>query len=415
MDKCSNWNKGIFKEYIDLIHGYQFRDYDFTETGCPIIKIGQINKSGKLQLANCSFFSKEREASFSQFKINNGDVLMALTGATLGKTCIVYGIDFTLYQNYRVGRFEPKDKEILHKPFIYYYLSSHILLNQVFNRVNEGAQGNIGKADFDKTIIEIPPLIEQQKIAEVLTTIDNVIEKTEQLIEKLKSIKKGLMQDLFTRGVTSDGKLRPTPENAPELYKESELGWIPKEWEVVRLGEATTFLDGRRIPIKEEYRGSMKGDIPYYGASGIIDWVNDFIFDDDLILLGEDGENLLSRVLPLAFKISGKTWVNNHAHVIKPNNDMDIDYLTEYLENTNYDKYISGSAQPKLNQSTCVKILILKPPKSEQEIIADFIIANIKQLQHYMQLLYKHKLIKKGLMDDLLTGNVRVNSLIDIE
>lgn len=99
-------------------------------------------------------------------------------------------------------------------------------------------------------------------------------------------------------------------------YKRTEIGVIPYDWEVKELRELVEFLDGKRKPIKDSDRLKMQGQYPYYGASGIIDYVNNYLFDEDLILLGEDGENILSRNLPLAFKVSGKIWVNNHAHVL---------------------------------------------------------------------------------------------------
>ena len=145
---------------------------------------------------------------------------------------------------------------------------------------------------------------------------------------------------------------------------------MPSGWSKKTLVEIAVFLDGKRVPLKEADRQQRKGKYPYYGASGIIDFINDYIFDEPLILLGEDGENIVSRNLPLAFKATGKFWVNNHAHVIKPNNDMDIDFLTNYLESLNYEKFNSGTAQPKLNKSACEGIPVLIPPKKEQEKIA---------------------------------------------
>ena len=106
--------------------------------------------------------------------------------------------------------------------------------------------------------------------------------------------------------------------SVPEGYKLTEVGVIPGDWEVARLDSVIDFLDGRRRPVKDTDRSKMRGDIPYYGASGIVDYVNDFLFDEHLILLGEDGENILSRNCRLAFIVSGKVWVNNHAHVLKP-------------------------------------------------------------------------------------------------
>jgi type I restriction enzyme S subunit len=115
----------------------------------------------------------------------------------------------------------------------------------------------------------------------------------------------------------STANQKPSNSTAKPGFKLTKLGWIPTEWEVVRLGESVEFLDNRRKPIKSEDRKNMQGVYPYYGASGIIDYVNDWIFDETVILLGEDGANILSRSTPLAFVVSGKVWINNHAHVLR--------------------------------------------------------------------------------------------------
>ncbi len=115
-----------------------------------------------------------------------------------------------------------------------------------------------------------------------------------------------------------------------EGYKLTEVGVIPEDWDVCPLGEAVEFMDGKRKPVKKSDREKMKGVYPYYGASGIVDYVNDYIFNDELILLGEDGENILSRSTRLAFRVNGKIWVNNHAHILKPNDDFEIGYLCDF-------------------------------------------------------------------------------------
>ena len=162
-------------------------------------------------------------------------------------------------------------------------------------------------------------------------------------------------------------------------YKKTEIGIIPEDWDVKPLSEVVTFLDGKRRPIKDSERAKIQGSIPYYGASGIVDYVNDYLFDEDLILLGEDGENILSRSVQLAFRISGKAWVNNHAHVLKPNTDVNIIYLTEYLESLNYERFNSGTAQPKLNKQTCSNILVSLPSNlTEQTAIADCLSGSMK-------------------------------------
>ena len=153
-------------------------------------------------------------------------------------------------------------------------------------------------------------------------------------------------------------------------YKQTEFGFIPEEWRIEPLGDVVEFLDGRRRPVKDSDRSKMQGIVPYYGASGIVDYVNQHIFDESLILLGEDGENILSRNCRLAFQVSGKIWVNNHAHVLRPKSNMDITYLTELLESLNYSQYNTGTAQPKLNKQVCSGIPIVCPPLPEQLAIA---------------------------------------------
>lgn len=190
-----------------------------------------------------------------------------------------------------------------------------------------------------------------------------------------------------------------------EGYKKTEVGVIPKDWEVKKLEEVCEILDGKRKPIKAFDREQMKGNIPYYGASGIIDWVNDYIFDEEIILLGEDGENLKSRNVPLAFKVTGKSWVNNHAHVLKPIKE-NIDFLTEVLESKDYTSFVLGSAQPKLTQAQCRKILIQIPPLKEQEKIAEILSTIDSQIDDTEKLIEKSKDLKKGLMQKLLTKGI---------
>jgi len=100
-------------------------------------------------------------------------------------------------------------------------------------------------------------------------------------------------------------------------YKQTEVGAIPEDWEVCELSQVVDFLDGRRRPVKDTDRAKIQGEIPYYGASGIVDYVNDYLFDEELILLGEDGENILSRNCRLAFRVSGKVWVNSKRLILR--------------------------------------------------------------------------------------------------
>lgn len=137
---------------------------------------------------------------------------------------------------------------------------------------------------------------------------------------------------------------------------------LPDGWRWEKITNISKNLDGKRIPVTEKVR--KKGDIPYYGASGIVDYVQDYLFDEDLLLVSEDGANLLMRTYPIAFSISGKTWVNNHAHVLRFQ-DKDTQKIVEhYINGLDISDYVSGAAQPKLNQENLNRIRIPVPTET---------------------------------------------------
>jgi type I restriction enzyme, S subunit len=249
-------------------------------------------------------------------------------------------------------------------------------------------QPGINGNEYASMLLPLPPIHEQQAIAKVLNDVDEVIRRLEHLLLKKRDLKQATMQQLLT------GKTR--------------LEGFSGEWEVKTLNDVAVFLDGARRPIKDSDRAKMRGEYPYFGASGIVDYVNDYIFDEPLILLGEDGENILSRNTRLAFQVSGKIWVNNHAHVLRPNPDTNITYLTEYLEGLNYEQYNTGTAQPKLNKKICAGIPVVLPPFPEQMAIASVLSDMDAELAGLEEKLDKTKALKQGMMQQLLTGRIRL-------
>lgn len=138
---------------------------------------------------------------------------------------------------------------------------------------------------------------------------------------------------------------------------------------LINLNDISVNCDSRRKPVTSGNRAA--GNIPYYGASGIVDYVKDYIFDGDYLLISEDGANLLARNTPIAFSISGKNWVNNHAHILQFDNRITQRYVEIYLNSIDLSPYISGGAQPKLNQQNLYKILIPLPSVQKQKEIVE--------------------------------------------
>jgi restriction endonuclease S subunit len=145
---------------------------------------------------------------------------------------------------------------------------------------------------------------------------------------------------------------------------------LPSHWQLVRFGELVGSKDSLRIPIKESDRAARRGQIPYYGASGIIDYIDTHIFEGEHLLVAEDGANLLSRSSPIAFMASDRFWVNNHAHVLVPNGKATLQYLLQFLSQLDLEPYVTGTAQPKLTYASLARILVLLPPLAEQQQIA---------------------------------------------
>lgn len=141
---------------------------------------------------------------------------------------------------------------------------------------------------------------------------------------------------------------------------------LPRGWCWAKLGEVTENFDGDRIPLKEQDRATRNGPYPYYGAWGPIDCIDAFLFDGDYILIAEDGANLLSRTKPIAFSASGRFWVNNHAHVVRPTECLLPRFLELHFNVIDLQQYVTGSAQPKLTQAAMNRLPIALPPLNEQ-------------------------------------------------
>lgn len=281
---------------------------------------------------------------------------------------------------------------------------SGFLNHQLASKINHGVRDdgllNLTGKDFYDCFVPFPSLAEQQKIAEILCKQDKIISLKQKLLEQKLQQKKWLMQKLLEISHTN-----------ADCEEKISLGGVVIDksgWKKVKLGNCVDFLDNLRKPVKEKDR--KKGCFPYYGASGIIDYVDDYIFDGEFILLGEDGANILFRSTPLAFKVSGKLWINNHAHVMQPKSNFDIDFLSNYLESLNYEKYNTGTAQPKLNQEICETIEVLSPSLPEQKIIAQVLSAADKEIALIKSSIEQEKQKKKSLAQLLLTGTVRVNT-----
>ena len=211
----------------------------------------------------------------------------------------------------------------------------------------------------------LSPLSEQAAMVRYLDHMDRRIRRyvsaKRKLVALLEEEKQAVINQAVTRGLDPNVRLKPSGVEW--------LGDVPEHWEITRVKSEFLSLNRRRVPLSAVERGMMTvRRYDYYGASGVIDKVDDYLFDDDLLLIAEDGANLVLRNLPLAIIARGKFWVNNHAHILKPRRG-NLEYLAAVMEVLNYTPWISGAAQPKLTQDRLMDISIAVPPRTEQDEI----------------------------------------------
>ena len=189
---------------------------------------------------------------------------------------------------------------------------------------------------------------------------------------------------------------------------------IPDTWEWVRFGNIVINRDSERIPLSIAQRSSLAKVYDYYGASGVIDKVDRYLFDKDLLLIGEDGANLINRSTPIAFIASGQYWVNNHAHVIDCINSTLMQYLCLYINAISLIDYVTGTAQPKMNQEKMNSILVCVPPQKEQSRIVTQIEKLSPLIRHYHLIQTKldtlnseiKSFLKKSILQEAIQGKL---------
>lgn len=219
-------------------------------------------------------------------------------------------------------------------------------------------RGSNGKIDL-YGIKKLRELILELAVRGKLVPQDPNDEPASELLKRIAAEKAELVKQ---------GKIKKQ-KPLPEIREDEKPFELPEGWEWIRLGDATINRDSERIPLSSDERSNRQGIYDYYGASGVIDKIDNFLFDKTLLLIGEDGANLINRTTPIAFMAHGKYWVNNHAHVLDGVCVSFLEYICLYINSISLEQYITGTAQPKMNQAKMNTILLGLAPKREQSRI----------------------------------------------
>lgn len=283
--------------------------------------------------------------------------------------------------------------------FAFYWMQT---LENSFIKKSTGTTFKAISADtINNQTIPLPPLAEQKRIVAKIEELLPLIDRYEKAWTRLEAFNKRFPTDMQKSilQMAIQGKLveqRPEEGTGEELYqriqeekqalikakkikKEKPYSTniiyqeypfeIPDSWTFVRFGDLMISRDSERIPVSTAERSRRDKVYDYYGASGVIDKIDDYLFDKELLLIGEDGANLLSRSTPIAFIAKGKYWVNNHAHVLDACSGLSLEYVCWYINAISLAPYVTGTAQPKMNQENMNAIWVALPPIAEQKRI----------------------------------------------
>ncbi|MCG8881814.1 hypothetical protein G1L02_01360 [Tenacibaculum finnmarkense] len=417
----NNWKESLLSEVSWFQEGPGLRKWQFREEGIKVINItNMVNGFLDLSKTNRYISKEEFKISYTHFECQEKDIVVASSGNSYCKHAIVRKQDLPLVMNTSVIRFKPLSGIVY--DYLNQFLKSSFFKKQIDFMITGGAQPNFGPVHLNKVVLPLPPLKEQQKIAEILSTVDAKISIIDEQISENQNLKKGLMQSLLSKGI------------GHTEFKKSALGEIPKSWEVLALSD---FTDEITDYVASGSFASLRENVNVYTEPNYAIYVRltdlrkrlghteqKYVDKDSYNFLSKS--NLSGREILFANiganvgevwmmpQLEKKATVAPNMIVIRANNKNIIsEYLHAYLSSSigvkQINKIIAGSGHPKINKTDLRCLLAILPPLKEQQKIASILSSVDEKLGVLSEKKSYYQNLKKGLMQQLLTGLVRVS------
>ena len=293
-------------------------------------------------------------------------------------------------------------------PEFVYYLSITPAIREVVIKSMTGTSGRqrVESGVFETIMISLPSTTEQKAISKILSDLDSKIELNNQMNATLEAMAQAIFKHWFIDFDFPDENGKPYKSSGGRMV-DSEFGRIPEGWKIKILGKISENFDSERIPLSSRERTERKGQYPYYGATGILDYLDEYIFDGTYILMGEDGSVIDDRGYPILQYVWGKFWVNNHAHVLKGNGISD-ELLYILLKNTNVSHIITGAVQPKINQGNMNGLKYAIPDQATLLKISKCIIPMFNKIKSNYEQIGTLTKLRDSLLPKLMSGQIRV-------
>ena len=390
-------NKCKLGDLLTIKHGYAFKSENYVaKSEFALVTLANISGTNNFQ------FIKEKTTYYGadfpkEFILTAGDLIMPLTEQVIGlfgNSAFVPHIDnITFVLNQRVGKVIPKEgKADIY--YLHYLLATKSVKDQLEYRASGTRQRNISPTDVYDVEVYVPEYKIQKKIGETLYKLEQKINNNNKINAELESMAKTLYDYWFLQFEFPNEEGKPYKSSGGKMVWNEELKReIPEGWEVTTIGDVTVCHDSKRIPLTGNEREEIKGNIPYYGATGIMGYVNRPIFDGDYVLVAEDGSVMNEKGNPIIQRASGKIWVNNHAHVLEPIKNYSCKLLMMILKDIPVAAIKTGSIQMKINQENLNKVKILDIPNEikkqinkQFETIDKMILENNKENQELASL-----------------------------
>ena len=410
----------------------------FSTSGIPFVTPKDMDGRRWIETTE-RYLSEVGMESIKSYLVPKDGVAVSCIGSDMGKAILLKKDSVTNQQINTIivdaSKHNPK--------YIYYVLS--LKQEELKSIAGGSATPILNKGHFSKVVIELPDKVDQDNIVQVLDSLDCKIELNNQINQTLESISQAIFKSWFIDfepvrakiAAKQEGKdpelaamcaisgksevelqqmaeddfaeLQATAALFPDELVESELGQVPRGWAVSNFGEISLCFDSKRIPLSKKLREEKKGVFPYHGATSVMDYVDDFIFDGIYLLIGEDGSVVKQDGTPFLQYTWSKIWVNNHAHVIQGKDTISTEWLFLFMSQTNIKPYINGAVQLKLNQKNMNSIPVIIASNEINIIFNTKISGLFKKYRLLSEQNARLMNIRDSLLSKLLSGEVDVS------
>ena len=363
------------------------------DSGIPFVTISNINATNQFDFANTMFVPQAYYDSLdSKRKAQKGDVLYSVVGSFGIPVYMRETVPFVFQRHIAILR--PNDTII--PQFLYYTMLSRDFYMMADAAALGAAQRTVSLTALRNMKIAVPSIDVQKKIVDILSAYDDLIENNQKQIKLLEEAAQRLYKEWFVDLRFPGHETTPITDGIPEGWKEGIIQ------------DVVVYHDKKRKPLSGMQRAEMQGQYRYYGAASILDYVNDYLFDGTYLLLGEDGTVVTEDGFPILQYVTGKFWVNNHAHVLTGQPDYPTEYLYMMFKATKVKDVVTGAAQPKISQARLSNKKMIIPCKELVRAYCDLVNPIFKQILNLEQQIILHKEARDRLLPKLMNGEIEV-------